>query len=319
MKEPNMLKLHHKAIVLAVCAILNACAYVHKPEQPNNAVTHRVSPDYMALGHTENINAYIVGNRTIVEVLNDSALGSVIDSGGVNVPFEKVGRYYRLERALDSFTVTFNGHLIKFTNTQQLKTTVFSSAANVDEPVTLKAINADTGEFKQVGYSNEQAKAVLDLAKSQLNEIQNSLNTAKTSKDVNEAVIKLNKIESDLKNYTPTLFANYKSYETKFKLDADTSEILIDAAKLASAIKITGYTNSVNINKRELIVAKERAENARKFLINNGVASDKITTSAVPNGEFIAAHNTKKGGQYNRRVEIELTLPNNSTPVTQKL
>ena len=264
-----MLKNQHKAIVVAVCAFLCSCAYVHKPNAKIDTVAHRVSPNYMAVGHTDHVNAYIIGSHTIVEINNNALLLSVVDSDGKNVAYEKVGQYYRLDRILDRFTASTDGNLIEFTNTEQIKSTVFSSNDAEIETVKLKPINVKAVTYNQPVNNNEQLAAVLSLSKKQLLEVKESLTTAKSSFEVNQALIKLNTIDNNLKNFMPTVFVNYKSYDSKFTVDSNTSAILIEAAKLANEINITGYTNSINRGKRELKVSKARSENARDYLVNN--------------------------------------------------
>ncbi len=54
-------------------------------------------------------------------------------------------------------------------------------------------------------------------------------------------------------------------------------------------------------------VALERAHSARQFLIEHGIASDKIRLSATDPGDFNAVSGDELRRARNRRVEIEAT------------
>jgi hypothetical protein len=87
----------------------------------------------------------------------------VKDENGNAVDYERVGgRYYRLNRRLDTFTTVVNGRSITFTGEQTTKTHVFSAPihapliASPSEPEKLIAIEATPASYK-----NADIKALL--------------------------------------------------------------------------------------------------------------------------------------------------------------
>lgn len=318
------MNLARKAVFLAVGAFLCACTSMNTKTPLTDGVAHRVSPDYTAIGVTDNINAYVYGTRTVIE-LNKNISISVKDSNGQSVEFERVGQYMRLSRILDNFTVDVGGHTVKFISSPVPTTEVYT--AKIQAPVVVQpVINADNSQyeanyFKKASYSNEQLAALLDLSQKQINEVKTALAQAKTTEQIKEASAKLTLIENNLTSATATVFANFKPYSAKLSIDAETSRILIEAAKVANYINITGYTNTQVGGTVEAKVAAKRSEAAKQYLIKNGVDSEKIRTFSVATGEFIAPNRTKKGAQLNRRVEIEMAMPkfNQQSQQTQSI
>jgi outer membrane protein OmpA-like peptidoglycan-associated protein len=81
---------------------------------------------------------------------------------------------------------------------------------------------------------------------------------------------------------------------------------LVKAAKTARAITIRGATDSLTRTDASERIAKARAENARKYLIANGVDPAKLKSSFIAAGGFVADNSTPAGRSKNRRVDIEV-------------
>jgi outer membrane protein OmpA-like peptidoglycan-associated protein len=81
---------------------------------------------------------------------------------------------------------------------------------------------------------------------------------------------------------------------------------LLKAAQTGQAISIRGATDSANRTLGSERIAKERAENVRKYLVANGIDPAKLKSSFVAAGGFIADNSTSDGRSKNRRVEIEV-------------
>lgn len=118
-----------QCVLSLVASVLTAsCAYV--PMDPQTE--HCVSPDYAASGPLHNVQAYVYGNHTVVALDRISpALLSVRDADGNPVSFEHMGRLYRLDRKLDTFTLWRNGRSATFSAVA--RTQVFTSQP--DDPV----------------------------------------------------------------------------------------------------------------------------------------------------------------------------------------
>ena len=102
------------------------------PTTPNGGAARRVSPDYTATSTATDARAYLYGNRTLLAFDAAPAFLAVRDETGASVDYERVGRYYRLSRALNNFTVWVNGRSVTFS--AATTTRVFSAPAAAPEP-----------------------------------------------------------------------------------------------------------------------------------------------------------------------------------------
>ena len=73
---------------------------------------------------------------------------------------------------------------------------------------------------------------------------------------------------------------------------------------------IDGHTDSVGSAKLNQTLSEERAGAVRNYLIENGVASDRLESAGYGEDRPIASNNTREGRRTNRRVEINL-IPQN--------
>ena len=230
---------------------------------------------------------------------------------GNAVDYERVGRYYRLNRRLDTFTTVVNGRSITFTGEPTTQTHVFSAPipapliASPSEPVKLISIEATPASYK-----NADINALHELAKKQLEIIR--LNIADTNKNpktirdqLAEINTRLNDIENRLNKYTSAIvFVTFPRYSTAFNPGSEVATVLNQSAKTADRINISGYTDARVAGPRDAKIALGRALAARNFLVKNGVLAEKINVFSQADGRFIAPNFTK-GRALNRRVEIE--------------
>lgn len=77
----------------------------------------------------------------------------------------------------------------------------------------------------------------------------------------------------------------------------------------AEAIEVRGYTDSNVVNPIDKLIAIERAQKARTWLINNGAEPAVIRTKSYTAGQFMADNQTQQGRSLNRRVEIDIRNP----------
>lgn len=290
------------SFLLASSTFFSACAYIPF----HDGVAHRVSQDYKATGAVEGTWAYIYGNRTVLEFDKAPAFLSVKDEKGNAVDYERVGRYYRLNRRFETFTAVINGRSITFTGEPTTQTHVFSAPiASPSEPVKLIAIEATPASYK-----NADINALHELAKKQLEVIRLNIADAnknpKTNRDqLAEINTRLNDIENRLNKYTSAIvFVTFPRYSTAFNPGSEVATVLNQSAKTADHINISGYTDARVAGPRDAKIALSRALAARNFLVNNGVLAEKINVFSQADGRFIALNFTK-GRALNRRVEIE--------------
>lgn len=69
---------------------------------------------------------------------------------------------------------------------------------------------------------------------------------------------------------------------------------------------IVGHTDSTASDKYNQKLSEKRAEMVKKMLIDQGVASDRLTASGKGESMPVASNKTKQGRAENRRIEVEL-------------
>lgn len=79
---------------------------------------------------------------------------------------------------------------------------------------------------------------------------------------------------------------------------------LRQAARDATAVEVCGYTDSAWADEPNRRVAWARANEARRWLIAQGVDPQRIRLRFEPAGHFLADNNTEAGRAQNRRVEL---------------
>lgn len=289
------------AALIASSAFITACAGFH----PDKEQTRRVSQDYTAIGANEGVSAYLYGNKTVIELSKESMHLSVRDETGAAVPLEKEGRYYRLDRALDSFTASINGHAVQFNAIPAA--TVFSAPASAIEPPKVAAVAVAVAP-----QNDKDMVALLKLTYQQLGEVKRGIDAA--SKNPKASGADLFKINAQIKEIedrisgrsAATLRFSFPSYGTKFEAGAQAKAVLIASAKSAETVNLRGYTDSRVGGPLDAEIALGRALSAQKYLVSKGIPKEKINVSSQADGGFIAPYWSKSGRAINRRVEIEI-------------
>ena len=294
------MKAAHIVFLLACGTLLASCAH--------EAPMHRVSPDYLASGNLSGVRAFLYGQRTVVEFAHAPAflwiapaILSIKDENGVDVGFEKEGRYYRLSRKLNHFTVWVNGRSL-----------VFQSVG--PEETASSPAPGDTAPTMANGDGEDLWSDVRKLSETQLAEIRRVIevtqtNTGTTESDTPALDWRINAIQSrPEKVATAIIHVNFAPGQTAFKPGEAVKRVLASAAKLADHVILHGRTDARVAGPHDAGIALGRALSARKYLVENGVEADKITVNSRADGDFVAPGGTKEGRALNRRVEIELLL-----------
>jgi hypothetical protein len=95
--------------------------------------------------------------------------------------------------------------------------------------------------------------------------------------------------------------------ETGFAPSAPFSDVLLHMARAGSEINIRAASDSnVDTPANEKVV-NARAQQARQYLMANGIPADKIRTTIYRAGAFISENATAQGKARNRRTEIEVS------------
>ncbi len=93
---------------------------------------------------------------------------------------------------------------------------------------------------------------------------------------------------------------------SEFLPSAGMKSYLTKAIMLGQCIQVRGYTDGDEDVWFERHTARQRAEKARAYLIENGFSPLNIDVKVFPIGEHIADNATGEGRAKNRRVEIEV-------------
>jgi outer membrane protein OmpA-like peptidoglycan-associated protein len=71
-------------------------------------------------------------------------------------------------------------------------------------------------------------------------------------------------------------------------------------------IKITGHTDSDGTHEHNMDLSRRRAESVKSYLVEKGIAADRIETLGVGPDQPIADNDTREGKQKNRRIESKV-------------
>jgi len=295
---------------MAAGAFLSACAGI----PPSDAPKTRVSADYEAAGDVSDVRAFVYGKRTVLEFPRRQLWVTVHDANGVTVPYEREGRFYRLSRKLDRFTVWANTRTVSFSKVHQ-PTVSLATQANVEQsadPATILASALDETKDTPVVVRAErepadEAAALLRISARQLEEVRKAVATSASPAEAKVLNARLDRIESQLVNAAAAMIrVHFDSAATDFAPDSEVMRVLVPAAKAAERINVRGRTDAKIAGNADPRIALGRALAARTFLVQQGVDAHKIKVFALPAGDFIAPAGTVEGRALNRRVEIEL-------------
>ena len=70
------------------------------------------------------------------------------------------------------------------------------------------------------------------------------------------------------------------------------------------SVRIEGYTDSVGTEDFNLGLSQRRADSVRSYLVNQGIGSERLTTSGRGEADPVAGNDSASGRQQNRRVEV---------------
>lgn len=72
-------------------------------------------------------------------------------------------------------------------------------------------------------------------------------------------------------------------------------------------VQIFGFTDNVGSMAANENVATGRANAVKNYLLNSGVAANRLTAQGIPMADYVASNATPEGRAQNRRVEIYIT------------
>ncbi len=295
------------AVVLAVSALFAGCVAL----PPGDAPTSRVSPDYVASGDVSGVRAFLYGKRTVLEFDTAPVWLSIRDENGVEVPYEREGRYYRAARRLEKFSLWLNTRALSFSVVPKVAPVVAAASAPalpapavepapvVSSPVTLQVLPKT---------SEDEAAALLKLSAAQLDEVRQAIAANRDNPAESKALnARLDRIEAQLVTAASAIVrVQFDTERTDFNPPPEVARVLIPAAKAADRVNVRGRTDSRAPGVDDPRIALGRALAARQYLVDRGVDPAKVKVFSMPSGDFIAPAASVQGKALNRRVEIEL-------------
>ncbi len=72
-------------------------------------------------------------------------------------------------------------------------------------------------------------------------------------------------------------------------------------------VQVYGYTDNTGSYAVNETLSNNRAGAVRNYLVNSGVASNRITAVGIPMADYVASNETAEGRAQNRRVEVYIT------------
>lgn len=277
-----------------------------------DAPVTRVSKDYEAIGDASGIHPFIYGKHTLIEFKSPPFGLTVKDEHGIAVGYTKEGRYYSLDRKLDYFTLSAGGREIAFSiapqeepplgplvDPQEMAST---ETAAIASPVQLQA-----HERQRSIQDDPIFRAMRDQLKQYRQFLQKAESSEKITGDELESLSKkLDGLDKKMANGVAIVHVHFSNHAVNPPINDNTLMIALDAAKHADRINIYGRTSAVVAGKKDARIARNRAANIKKFLVDNGIKEYRINVSSLAEGDFIVSPKLKGADALNRRAAIEL-------------
>ena len=110
-----------------------------------------------------------------------------------------------------------------------------------------------------------------------------------------------------LNQYAKTILFDTGKASIKFESAEVLSQIINVLKKFPkSRFRIEGHTDSTGKRAKNMLLSQNRADAVKVYLIQGGIASDRLESKGYGPEKPIASNKTKKGRELNRRVEINL-------------
>ncbi|MEO2051725.1 MAG: OmpA family protein [Allomuricauda sp.] len=114
-------------------------------------------------------------------------------------------------------------------------------------------------------------------------------------------------VQKQLNDYARTIL-----FDTgKSSIKAESTSVMVDIIQILNEypnakFTVEGHTDSVGSESTNQKLSESRANSVRDFLIDKGIAADRLTAIGYGEAKPIATNNTRAGRAQNRRVEINL-------------
>jgi len=146
---------------------------------------------------------------------------------------------------------------------------------------------------------NSLAMAELIALRAQLSETQLKLRQEQSRPVMDPIVMQPAPLSQTFSFYFPT-------NSTKFRLSTDESERLLPLLAKAQRVEVRGRTDGQRPSAADEKIALNRALDAQRYLIGQGVSPGIISVNYVSAGDYVADNISVIGKARNRRVDIEV-------------
>ena len=238
------------------------------------------------------------GGETFFEfaaVLSDDA--GVYDRDGQPLRFERHGVYLVVEGVHRSVLL-------------RLRTT-YSYVAAQSKPELRRSLSAEQGlSAPKRGATPEVAAARGRLAnvERRLQDLASEVKAVEKGQRMQpmaELIQEAEAIDTEIDGVLATLVrVRFPSGVTTVAVDPATTSALVQAALRAKQIIVRGRTDSIGSRDLNERIARARAVNGKRLLIDNGVDEKKVALHYSANTDYVASNATPDGRARNRRVEF---------------
>jgi outer membrane protein OmpA-like peptidoglycan-associated protein len=119
-------------------------------------------------------------------------------------------------------------------------------------------------------------------------------------------------LPEEVKKYTGVIEGIF--FDTGKATIRSTSFVTLDAAVKVLGdypslrVEISGHTDTKGKREKNLVLSQERADSVKQYMVDKGIATDRIVTRGAGPEEPIGDNKTKAGRQQNRRIEFKLIM-----------
>ena len=283
------------AIAIALAALLSACATGQK-DLPVSSLRF----DYVTSGGRELglVRAFDDGAYTALQFNVDLPRElQVFDAKGQPLAYQQVGQTAVLPGLYSPLRVQIGQRAATVEATKELQPTVTQEPLQQTHSDATEAPTAPADQAAEIARLRaELAQAQATIA--QLREAAHVQSSSKARQEPNK------QLQQEVQG-EPQLFS-FAFNSADFSGHVEEAVALLPAAQVAKTITVHGYTDSSVSDVPNRRIALARAMAARKFLMEHGIAPEKIKVRFSAAGNFVADNTTAAGRSQNRRVEIRM-------------
>ncbi|MES2824507.1 MAG: OmpA family protein [Pseudomonadota bacterium] len=170
---------------------------------------------------------------------------------------------------------------------------------SIGEQSATARLESRTAEANQARTEAELAKQQAELAKQQAEELQRQISELNAKATDRGLVVTLGDVlfETGRAELKDNAMNNLSKLATFLNKHTDRSVI------------IEGHTDSTGAEDYNLGLSQRRADSVKSFLLNQGIAGNRIVATGKGEGSPVAGNDSAGGRQMNRRVEVIIANP----------